>query len=86
MAIKRHSVSAKAPPRRVASDRREPGLILAQPWGFLVGAGKNYFINRYATNSPVSREQKKYPAPPNVLPSLNPSTSSLNTRVSGGNS
>ena len=43
-------------------------------------------IRRYATNSPVSGEQKKYPAPPFVLPSLNPSLSPLNTRVSVGNS
>ena len=30
--IKRHSVSAKASPRQVASDGREPGLILALLW------------------------------------------------------
>jgi len=70
----------------LASDGRDLSLILDQPWGFLAGAGKNYLINTYATNSPVSGEQKKYPVPPNVLPSLNPSTSPLNTRVSGGNS
>ena len=32
--------------KTLASDGRETWLIHAQPWGFLAGAGKNYFINR----------------------------------------